>query len=84
MTNARWASPAIKVFSVLWPGQARALPLRARVREALAAAEAAPSPLGGHVRPAERGGVYGQARSGTAAGFADRATSGVGFAIFGP
>jgi SpoIIAA-like len=27
VTNARWAGPAIKVFSVLWPGQARAFPL---------------------------------------------------------
>jgi hypothetical protein len=27
VTDARWAGPAIKVFSVLWPGQARAFPL---------------------------------------------------------
>jgi hypothetical protein len=27
VTDARWAAPAIKVFSVLWPGQARAFPL---------------------------------------------------------
>ena len=27
VTNARWAGPAIKIFSVLWPGQARAFPL---------------------------------------------------------
>jgi hypothetical protein len=27
VTDARWARPAIKVFSVLWPGQARAFPL---------------------------------------------------------
>ena len=27
VTDARWAEPAIKVFSVLWPGQARAFPL---------------------------------------------------------
>ena len=27
VTNARWAGPAIKLFSVLWPGQARAFPL---------------------------------------------------------
>ena len=27
VTNARWAGPAIKVFSVLWPGKARAFPL---------------------------------------------------------
>jgi hypothetical protein len=27
VTDARWASRAIKVFSVLWPGQARAFPL---------------------------------------------------------
>ncbi len=27
VTNARWAGPAIKVFSVLWPGEARAFPL---------------------------------------------------------
>ena len=27
VNNARWAGPAIKMFSVLWPGQARAFPL---------------------------------------------------------
>jgi hypothetical protein len=27
VTDARWAGPAIKAFSVLWPGQARAFPL---------------------------------------------------------
>jgi hypothetical protein len=27
VTDARWAGPAIKVFSVLWPGQARTFPL---------------------------------------------------------
>src|SRR3954452_14576619 len=27
VTDARWAGPAIKVLSVLWPGQARAFPL---------------------------------------------------------
>ena len=27
VTDARWAGAAIKVFSVLWPGQARAFPL---------------------------------------------------------
>ena len=27
VTDARWAGPAIKMFSVLWPGQARAFPL---------------------------------------------------------
>jgi stage II sporulation SpoAA-like protein len=27
VTNARWAGPAVKIFSVLWPGQARAFPL---------------------------------------------------------
>ena len=27
VTDTRWAGPAIKVFSVLWPGQARAFPL---------------------------------------------------------
>ena len=27
VTDARWARPAIKLFSVLWPGQARAFPL---------------------------------------------------------
>ena len=27
VTNARWAGPALKMFSVLWPGQARAFPL---------------------------------------------------------
>jgi hypothetical protein len=28
VTDARWAGPAIKVFSMLWPGQARAFPLK--------------------------------------------------------
>ena len=28
VTDARWVGPAIKVFSVLWPGQARAFPLK--------------------------------------------------------
>ena len=27
VTDARWAAPAMKVFSILWPGQARAFPL---------------------------------------------------------
>lgn len=27
VTDARWAGPAVKVFSVLWPGQARVFPL---------------------------------------------------------
>jgi SpoIIAA-like len=27
VTDARWAGPAIKIFSVLWSGQARAFPL---------------------------------------------------------
>ena len=27
VTDAGWAGPAVKVFSVLWPGQARAFPL---------------------------------------------------------
>jgi hypothetical protein len=27
VTDARWAGPAVKVFSVLWPGQARAFRL---------------------------------------------------------
>jgi hypothetical protein len=27
VTDASWAAPALKVFSVLWPGQARAFPL---------------------------------------------------------
>lgn len=27
VTDARWAGPGVKVFSVLWPGQARAFPL---------------------------------------------------------
>ena len=27
VTDARWARPATKVFSVLWPGKARAFPL---------------------------------------------------------
>ncbi len=27
VTDARWAGPALKLFSVLWPGQTRAFPL---------------------------------------------------------
>jgi hypothetical protein len=27
VTDARWARPAVKLFSVLWPGQARTFPL---------------------------------------------------------
>jgi hypothetical protein len=27
VTDAHWAGPAIKLFSLLWPGQARAFPL---------------------------------------------------------
>jgi hypothetical protein len=27
VTDARWAGPAVKMFSILWPGQARAFPL---------------------------------------------------------
>lgn len=27
VTDARWAGPAVKIFSILWPGQARAFPL---------------------------------------------------------
>lgn len=27
VTDARWAGPAVKLLSVLWPGQARAFPL---------------------------------------------------------
>jgi len=27
VTDARWAGPALKIFSILWPGQARAFPL---------------------------------------------------------
>lgn len=27
VTDAHWAGPAVKVFSVLWPGQARVFPL---------------------------------------------------------
>ncbi|MEZ5075412.1 MAG: STAS/SEC14 domain-containing protein [Solirubrobacterales bacterium] len=27
VTDAKWARPAVKVFSVLWPGRARAFPL---------------------------------------------------------
>ena len=27
VSDARWVGPAIKVFSMLWPGQARAFPL---------------------------------------------------------
>jgi hypothetical protein len=29
VTDARWARPAVKILSVLWPGQARAFPLAA-------------------------------------------------------
>ena len=27
VTDARWAGPAVKVFSIVWPGQARKFPL---------------------------------------------------------
>ena len=27
VTDARWVGPAVKIFSVLWPGHARAFPL---------------------------------------------------------
>ena len=27
VTDARWTAPALEIFSVLWPGQARAFPL---------------------------------------------------------
>jgi hypothetical protein len=27
VTNARWAAPALKIFSIVWPGQARAFAL---------------------------------------------------------
>ena len=27
VTDARWAAPAIRLFSILWPGKARAFPL---------------------------------------------------------
>ena len=27
VTDARWAGPAVKVFSILWPGQARTFPV---------------------------------------------------------
>jgi hypothetical protein len=27
VSDARWAGPAVKMFSILWPGQARAFPL---------------------------------------------------------
>jgi hypothetical protein len=27
VNDARWARPAVKLFSVLWPGQAHAFPL---------------------------------------------------------
>lgn len=27
VTDARWAGPAVRLFSVMWPGQARAFPL---------------------------------------------------------
>jgi hypothetical protein len=30
VTDARWARPAMRVFSVLWPGKARAFPLAER------------------------------------------------------
>jgi SpoIIAA-like len=30
VTDARWARPAMNVFSVLWPGRARAFPLAER------------------------------------------------------
>ena len=30
VTDARWAGPAVKLFSVVWPGQARAFPLAER------------------------------------------------------
>src|SRR3954449_13631250 len=30
VTDARWARPAMKLFSVLWPGKARAFPLAER------------------------------------------------------
>lgn len=29
VTDARWAGPAVKILSVLWPGQARVFPLSA-------------------------------------------------------
>ena len=40
VTDARWAGPAIKIFSVLWPGQARAFPLAELDSAARWAAEA--------------------------------------------
>jgi hypothetical protein len=30
VTDARWAGPAVRVLSILWPGQARSFPLAAR------------------------------------------------------
>ena len=30
VTDARWAGPAVKLFSIMWPGQARAFPLSER------------------------------------------------------
>jgi hypothetical protein len=27
VTDARWAGPAVKMFSLLWPGQAKSFPL---------------------------------------------------------
>ena len=39
VTDARWARPAMKVFSVLWPGKARAFPLAERSAAARWAAE---------------------------------------------
>ena len=30
VTDARWAGPAVKLFSIVWPGQARAFPLSER------------------------------------------------------
>jgi SpoIIAA-like len=39
VTDAGWARPAMKVFSVLWPGKARAFPLAERSAAAGWAAE---------------------------------------------
>lgn len=40
VTDARWAVPAVKLFSVFWPGKARAFPLEELDAAKLWAAEA--------------------------------------------
>ena len=50
VTDARWAGPAIKIFSVLWPGQARAFPLAdLESAKRWAAGTSQLTPLGAHV-----------------------------------